>query len=148
MSPFDFGRLLTGTGAFERLVRLGLSDTSSEGYTADYALWSILDKNRLGGFHFERNASISGHIAPYYCEATRLGVDLLHDHHEIRRREDEALDKRLANNRMKMLRFSDDEVLMNLDGVKNTILQELLERTNAQHRHRDSGVPINIKTGD
>ena len=128
MSPFDFGRPLTGTGAFERLTRLGLSDTSAEGYNSDYALWSLLDKGKLNGYRFERNAKVCGTIAAYYCEAAKLAVDHLHTH-EIRHHEDEALDKQLNNAGIRVLRFSDEEILMKLDGVKNTILQELLERT-------------------
>ncbi len=130
MSPFDFDRLQMRLGGFGRLRSMGLNSTASEGYTPDYALWNMLDRGRLGGFRFERNARIGGEVSvSFYCEQAKLAVDLSHDDHEIRKREDNDLDVYCAARGVKVLRFSREEVLLGLDGARNTILQDLLERT-------------------
>lgn len=128
MSPFDLDRFHMRIGGFGRLRSLGLVTTDAEGYSPDYALWSMLDKERVGGFRFSRNAVVGEMPVRFFCEEAHLAVDILNDEHEIRKREDVALDARLCRMGIKVLRFSKEEILMGQEGVRNTVLQELLER--------------------
>ena len=128
MSPFDLDRFHMRIGGFGRLRSLGLVTTDAEGYSPDYALWSMLDRERVGGFRFSRNSVVGDSPVRFFCEEVLVAVDILNDEHEIRKREDAALDARLERMGIKVLRFSKEEILMGQEGVRNTILQELLER--------------------
>lgn len=84
---------------------------------AEIKLWSILRGNQLGGFHFRRQVPIGGCIVDFFCAKANVGVEA--------KRYDESRDAALAAMGVRMLRFSDVDILQSLDAVGEAILQRI-----------------------
>ena len=93
---------------------------------AERALWSKLRRKQLNGLIFYRQKNIGSFIVDFYCPAVKLIIELDGGQHYSAqgRVKDEARDQYLAKVGLKVIRFSDLDVLKNMDGV----LQVLSER--------------------
>src|ERR1044071_2882589 len=80
---------------------------------AERKLWQILRNRGLGGFKFRRQAPVAGFVLDFYCEAASLCIELDGDQHgEAEAVEyDEGRTRRLSELRIRVVRFSDREVL-------------------------------------
>lgn len=88
------------------------------------ALWRALSTRKLDGLKFRRQAVIEGVIVDFYCPQARLVVELdgrTHDDFDRDARRDTRL-KALRG--LRVLRFSNQQVGLDLDGVLQTILHE------------------------
>lgn len=92
---------------------------------AETILWQELRRRKLLGMKFERQRPIDRYIVDFYCVRLGLAIDVdpvaaLDDYnvHDERER-----DVRLRLGGVTVLRFSDDEVVHNLDGVLSRIRQ-------------------------
>ena len=88
-------------------------------------LWRNLSASCLGGFKFRRQAAIPPYIADFFCPAKGLiievdGITHLQD-------KDARRDKALAQHGFVTIRFTNDEVMSNMDGVLTAILNRLIE---------------------
>jgi very-short-patch-repair endonuclease len=88
---------------------------------AEVRLWQCLRANRLAGLHFRRQQVIDGFIADFYCHRAGLVIELDGPVHERQREYDEARDKFIGYRGLRILRFSNDEVLTNINDVLLTI---------------------------
>ena len=86
-------------------------------------LWNRLRRSALDGLHFRRQQIIDGFIADFYCHAARLVVEIDGPIHAERQSYDEERDAILASRGLRILRFSNEEVRANLDGVLARILE-------------------------
>ncbi len=92
---------------------------------AESALWQELKGRKLLGVKFERKRPIDRYVVDFYCVRFGLAIDVdpistderFSVHHERER------DVRLRLGGVTVLRFSDDEVVHNLDGVLSRIRQ-------------------------
>ena len=87
-------------------------------------LWSRLNNQQLGGFKFRRQQVVGSAIADFACPARWLVVEIdgdTHDNPAI----DALRDKKLIDVGIRVLRFTSDEVMQNLEGVLQAILIEL-----------------------
>ena len=82
-------------------------------------LWRHLSRSQLGGYKFRRQAVIGEYIADFCCPARSLVVEVDGDTHHDRK--DIARDKRLASFGYKTLRFTNEDVMGNLNGVLEKI---------------------------
>ena len=94
---------------------------------AERALWSKVRRKQLNGRIFYRQKAIGSYIADFYCPSVKLVVELDGGQHYTAegRAKDEIRDKVLVDLGLSVLRFSDVDVLNNMDGV----LSVLHERT-------------------
>lgn len=127
-------RLLKKLGQFQRLEQVGLDKVETGGYSADYALWKILQKGQLGGFKFERHKRILGNIVSFYCKDANIVVDLQHIGHQIRQKEERECDSILKKAGIKVLRFHQDAILERPNSVRNSILEELQTSPSQKHQ--------------
>ena len=118
-------RFLKKLGQFQRLEQIGPGSLVDGGYSADYALWKMLQKNQLAGFKFERNKRILGNTVSFYCQEANLVIDLQHIGHLMRQKEEQECDNTLQKAGIKVLRFHQDAILERPNSVKNSILEEL-----------------------
>ena len=101
-------------------------DLRNNGTSAEATLWRSLQRKQLGGRKFRRQHSIKNYIVDFYCFSEKLVIELDGDYHysgyaiEQDQRRDEGLN-RLG---IKVLRFENDEVFWNLEGVLERIAQE------------------------
>lgn len=94
---------------------------------AENKLWSLLRNRRLGGFKFRRQHPVGGYILDFFCESASIAIELDGSQHNTP--EGVAYDQRrtaqLANLRVRVLRFSDHDILKDPIAVARTILRIL-----------------------
>jgi very-short-patch-repair endonuclease len=94
---------------------------------AERMLWSILRGNNVGGFHFRRQVPIEGYIVDFFCAKAKLAVEADGGQHtdEEQQRYDDDRSAVLEASGIRMLRFSDVDVLQSIDAVGEAILHAL-----------------------
>jgi len=90
---------------------------------AEAALWRELKGKKILGLKFERQRPIDRYVVDFYC--VRLGVaidvDSITTDESFSVHRERERDVRLRLGGVTVLRFSDDEVIHNLDGVLSSI---------------------------
>jgi very-short-patch-repair endonuclease len=104
---------------------------------AETILWTRLQKRRLLGFHFCKQAGAEPYIIDFACRSIRLAIEVDGaTHSSARERDHDARRTRvLERNGWTIVRFWNDEIYTNEQGVVDTIAQcatTLLEEQ--QHR--------------
>jgi len=88
-------------------------------------LWSRLRNNQLG-YKFRRQHSIGKYIVDFYCSERNLVIEIDGSQHiEVQRDYDAERDNYLKKLEFKVLRFWDNEVNNNLEGVLLKIIEDL-----------------------
>ena len=86
--------------------------------------WQVRDR-RLSGFKFKRQIPIGKYIVDFVCVEKRLVVELDGGQHALQEDYDRIRDKFLEARGYRVLRFWNDEVLTNMDGVIEGVLMAL-----------------------
>jgi very-short-patch-repair endonuclease len=93
-------------------------------------LWTRLRGKRLNKLKFRRQQHLQGFILDFYCESARLGVEVDGEIHF--NKEQAEFDKQrseyLSEFSIKIIRFTNDQVLKEIQEVLNTISQEAMKR--------------------
>jgi adenine-specific DNA-methyltransferase len=82
---------------------------------AEKKLWSVLRNGQLSGFRFRRQAEIDGYIADFLCAERRLIIEVDGGQHSPEG--DARRTAFLESQGFRILRFWNNDVLQNLDGV-------------------------------
>lgn len=90
---------------------------------AEMALWHELKGRKLLGLKFERRRPIDRYVVDFYCArlALAIEVDPISTDESFSVHRERERDMRLRLSGVTVLRFSDDEVVHNLDGVLSRI---------------------------
>ena len=94
---------------------------------AERRLWSALRNRQLEGVRFNRQVPIGPFICDFVARSPKLVIEANGGQHGDAIRYDEARTRFLETRGYKVLRFWNDEIIRNLDGVITTILNALLE---------------------
>jgi very-short-patch-repair endonuclease len=75
------------------------------------------------GPKFRRQHTVGPYTLDFYCLAARLAIELDGGQHYdgVRREQDELRDEWLANQGIRVLRFSDREALLEMEAVEESI---------------------------
>ena len=94
---------------------------------AEIALWAKLRRKQLHGLQFYRQKPLGNFIVDFYCPAAQLVVEIDGGQHyeEDGRIRDGLRDGYLETLGLRVLRFSNLDVLSNMDGVIAAIVQHL-----------------------
>ena len=92
---------------------------------AERRLWSSLRRNQLDGHHFRRQRPIGPFIVDFVCMAKCLIVEVDGGQHADRAGEDASRTAYLENNGYRVLRFWNNDVLVNTEGVLEVIRSAL-----------------------
>ena len=84
-------------------------------------LWSRLRNGRCAELKFRRQQPLGPYVVDYFCASARMVVELDGHSHEERDAQDEKRQEYLEQQGLRVIRFSNDEVLANLDGVVEAI---------------------------
>jgi very-short-patch-repair endonuclease len=87
-------------------------------------LWLKLKNSQLG-FKFRRQHSIGGYIVDFYCPTKKLVIEIDGSQHIINKVYDEERLKYLTVFGIRVLRFWNNEINVNIDSVVNKIISEL-----------------------
>ena len=88
---------------------------------AERRLWQHLRANRLQGWHFRRQQIIDGFIVDFYCHQAGLVLEVDGPIHQQQVAEDETREKAFLDRGLKILRFTNREVMNDL----NTVLKKI-----------------------
>ena len=90
---------------------------------AEKILWSRIRNKQLKGKKFRRQYSIGGYILDFYCPEAKLAVEIDGPIHrqEISQKYDSARTKFLNALGVKVLRFTNEDILTRLDEVLREI---------------------------
>ena len=92
---------------------------------AEKLLWSKLRNRQLGGYKFRRQYPISKYIVDFYCAGSNLAVELDGSQHQSSTEYDTKRTKSLENLGITVIRFWNNDVFKNIDGVLEEILKNL-----------------------
>jgi len=87
---------------------------------AELRIWNRLRSRQLAGCKFVRQEPIGRYIVDFVCREKRLIVELDGGQHSLNKRDVER-DRRLTEHGYRVLRFWNNEVFENMDGVLETI---------------------------
>ena len=92
---------------------------------AETLLWRHLKADRLAGLNFRRQAPIGNYIADFIAHSCKLIVEVDGESHDFeeRIRHDERRDTWLRSRGYRVLRFTNDDVTKNLEGVVLSIAE-------------------------
>ena len=136
----------TGREGKKRARRLRTNSTDSE-----KLLWQQLRAHRLNGFGFRRQHPIGPYIVDFVCFPARLVVEVDGGQHYAPAglSRDARRDAYLVSKGLRVLRFSNLDVIQNLPGVLDTLLDAVSNVTGDNEKHalrlvgeaRDEGQP-------
>jgi very-short-patch-repair endonuclease len=108
--------------AFARALRADATNT-------ERTLWQRLRRQQLGGYRFRRQVIIQSYIADFACLERKLVVELDGGQHMEATQQDRKRDTALQTHGYRVMRFWNNEVMENMEGV----LERILEALNAPH---------------
>ncbi len=94
---------------------------------AEQLFWTKVRKKQINDYQFYRQKNIGNYIVDFYCPKKKLVVEIdggqHYENHEIKR--DQERDQYMQTLGFTVLRFSDIDVLTNIDGVIKRIHEHL-----------------------
>ena len=109
---------------------------------AERQVWQILRSHQMKGYKFRRQVPIGRYIADFVCHEARLIVEIDGGQHDRPSPREVERSGFLQNEGYRILRFWNNEVLANLDGVHGMIADELGRITPAQTLPHQGGGPL------
>ncbi|MCC6299093.1 MAG: DUF559 domain-containing protein [Anaerolineales bacterium] len=91
---------------------------------AEKILWKHLKANRLNGLHFRRQQIVHGYFPDFYCHQHELIVEIDGGIHERQKEYDAEREAYLISLGFRIIRFQNEEVMKNLKGVLQRIVEE------------------------
>ncbi len=104
----------------ERARSLRASSTAAE-----HKLWSILRGRQLEGVKFRRQVAIDRYYADFASEPLRLVIEVDGSQHVEQQTYDEERTACLNTLGWRVLRFWNNDVLTNIEGVADAIIEEV-----------------------
>ena len=94
---------------------------------AETKMWRILRGKRFQDLKFKRQVLIGNYIVDFLCENKKIIIEIDGGQHneELNIQSDKNRTRYLENNGYKVLRFWNDEVMKNINGVMEVIFREI-----------------------
>ena len=108
----------------ERLIYLAKALRKDATHT-EQLLWRHLRAKQIGDCKFRRQEPFDEYIADFVCYETRLIIEVDGGQHSEGKKRDEKRDEWFKNQGFTVLRFWNNEVLANIDGVLEMIREHM-----------------------
>ncbi|MFW5634149.1 MAG: endonuclease domain-containing protein [Erythrobacter sp.] len=116
-----------GGGAPRETLRQHARQMRNNPTEPEKRLWHALKGKQLEGFKFRRQQAIGGRIVDFWCPRTGIAIEVDGETHD--RESDLARDEAMrVQSGIVVLRFTNEEVMRNLDGVLLKVLSAAKER--------------------
>ena len=104
----------------QKLLRQTLRNNAT---SAEAILWRALKGKQVEGLKFRRQFGVGPYVLDFYCPEIRLGIELDGGVHKesCTKEYDEMRTKFLAENRIRVLRFENELVYNNVEGIIEAI---------------------------
>ena len=99
---------------------------------AEEFLWSHIRKRQLDRLKFRDQQAVEGRVIDFYGPEIRLGIEVDGAAHDERQEEDAARQAFIEGLGIKIIRFSNDEVLRHIEKV----LERIRKEADARHHFR------------
>ena len=93
---------------------------------AEKLLWKYLRSKQLDNFKFRRQQQIDNYIVDFICFEKRLVIELDGGQHSVETEMDLIRDNYLREQGFKVLRFWNNEILKNINGVMEVVREILI----------------------
>jgi very-short-patch-repair endonuclease len=93
---------------------------------AEQLLWKQLRLKQIEGFKFRRQQPIDKYIVDFVCFERRIVIEVDGGQHAIQKEDDILRDTYLTQQGFQVLRFWNNEVLQNINGVLEVIKERCL----------------------
>ena len=94
---------------------------------AEKRLWQQLRKKRIDNRRFRRQYRLGRYIVDFVCLSARLIVEVDGPSHEFTVQEDEARTRWLVSQGFRVIRFTNEDVVFDIDSVVRTIEAEIVQ---------------------
>ncbi len=108
---------------------------------AEIRLWHVLRDRRFFDFKFRRQHPLGGYILDFYCADAKLAIELDGGQHQQAEAYDQQRTEKLNQLGIQVLRFWNNELLQNEEGVLERILAAL-------QSHPSPSIPLPAKQGE
>ncbi|WP_158818100.1 endonuclease domain-containing protein [Methylocapsa sp. S129] len=97
--------------------------------SAEHRLWNGVRRQQIGGFRFRRQVILKGFVVDFACHEARLVIEVDGATHssDAERARDMLRAAAVGSQGYSVLRFTNDEIFHNIDGVLETIRLKLIE---------------------
>jgi very-short-patch-repair endonuclease len=95
---------------------------------AERAMWRKLRNRRLEGHKFRRQVPFPPYVVDFLCDDAKLVIEVDGGQHDWNRAKDEVRTRHIEQLGFRVIRFWNNDVLSNMDGVLQQILIELKQR--------------------
>ncbi len=133
----EVGRVAAGRGSVSRFSRTGAMTSRARRLRgnmtdAEYKLWHALRRDQLNGLHFRRQHPVGPYTLDFYCPALRLAVEVDGGQHSGQTKQaDERRTHWFSDKGIAVVRFWNNDVLRNLEGVLTELAHIADERAKA-----------------
>jgi very-short-patch-repair endonuclease len=114
-------------------------DLRNSATPAERQLWRYLNRNQLDGHKFSRQMPIGPYTADFLCRQRKLVVELDGYSHDTTLARDAHRDRVMADEGYAVLRFANEDVFQNIEGVLTMIKLALADRPTPNHSRKREG---------
>lgn len=114
--------------AYDRIPTLRSRELRNNATVAERKLWQYIRNRQLSGTRFNRQVPIGPFICDFVARTPKLIVELDGGPHSVRTAEDKRRTQFLESRGYRVLRFWNNDVLENAQGVLQLIQQTLADR--------------------
>ena len=114
--------------AYDRIPTLRSRELRNNSTKAEQKLWAALRNKQLGGVRFNRQVPIGPYICDFVARSARLIVEVDGGQHAVASENDHSRTKFLEAQNYRVVRFWNNEVLGNIEGIVTTIERALANR--------------------
>jgi very-short-patch-repair endonuclease len=114
--------------AYDRTPTLRSRELRNNPTPAEKKLWSVLSNRQLGGVRFNRQVAIRPFICDFVARAPKLIIELDGGQHALNADADGNRTKFLESRGYCVMRFWNNEILENIEGVVIAIERALADR--------------------
>ncbi len=114
--------------AYDRLPTARSRKLRNNPTKAEQKLWAVIRNRQISGIRFNRQVPIGPFICDFVARNAKLIIEVDGGQHAIDAASDEARSRFLTNEGYQVLRFWNNDVLSNIEGVVTIIETELADR--------------------
>ena len=115
------------TGEFKPRDTARARELRNQATPAERRLWTALSNRKIAGHKFSRQMPVGPYFADFLCREAGLVIELDGFSHDLRQTHDQQRDAFISAKGLTVLRFTNADVMTNLDGVTQAITLALTE---------------------